>query len=451
MFKILFISCNLTKEPYPVYPLGMSMLADFIRGKGFQVIEWDFMVAENSVEKLQRVLNFHKPDIIGLSIRNVDNINYGEQETYLHHYKEIIKEIRRFSSVPVVAGGSAFSLFPAEMLSELETDYGIVGEGENVFISLIENIKNGKPPKGKILYAHDYPECNDFHSISRNPVLADFYLNNGGMLNIQTKRGCPHRCAYCSYPLLEGHKYRFRPADEVIEEIIELRDKYKADYIFMTDSVFNDTEGRYMGIIEKMLKRDISIPWMAFFRPDEFADEEVKMLKASGLKAIEWGTDCSSDTTLSAMRKDFNWKTAEAANNLFASNGIANSHFIIFGGPGETRDTVMEGLENISRLEKAVVFASLGIRIFPGTHIHRKALDEGFITKGRSLLNPVFYFSPEITPEFLNDAILKSFKYRMDRVYPWEKKSMKIIKAFHDQGYRGPVWDFILRNWENGK
>ncbi|NCU33371.1 MAG: hypothetical protein EOM23_10700 [Candidatus Moranbacteria bacterium] len=105
----------------------------------------------------------------------------------------------------------------------------------------------------------------------------------------------------------------------------------------------------------------------------------------------------------------------------------------------------------ISKLEKAVVFASLGIRIFPGTHIHRKAIDEGFVTEDRSLLSPVFYFSPDITPEFMNDAILKSFDSRMDRVYPWEKKSMRIIKAFHDQGYRGPVWDFLLRNWENKK
>lgn len=451
MSKILLISCNLTKEPYPVYPLGMSMLADSMRVKNFAVVEWDFMVAENSVEKLQRVLNFHKPDIIGLSVRNVDNINYGEQETYLHHYKEIIEEIRRFSSVPVVIGGSAFSLFPVEMLNELEADYGIVGEGENVFPSLIESIKNGKPPPGKILYARDYPECSDFHSLTRNPVLADFYLNKGGMLNIQTKRGCPHRCAYCSYPLLEGRKYRFRPVNEVIEEIIELREKYKADYIFMTDSVFNDTEGRYMLIVEEMIRQDISIPWMAFFRPDKFTDGEVKTLKASGLKAVEWGTDCSSNATLNAMQKDFDWETVEAANNLFASHGIANSHFIIFGGPGENRDSAMKGLENISKLEKAVVFASLGIRIFPGTHIHRKAIDEGFITEGRSLLSPIFYFSPDITPEFLNDAILKSFGSRMDRVYPWEKKSMRIIKAFHDQGYRGPVWDFLLRNWENKK
>ena len=111
----------------------------------------------------------------------------------------------------------------------------------------------------------------------------------------------------------------------------------------------------------------------------------------------------------------------------------------------------MEGLENVSRLENAVVFASLGIRIFPETPIYQRAIDEGVITKDKSLLNPVFYFSPEVTPESLNNAILKSFASRMDRIYPWEKKSMKIIKAFHDQGYRGPVWDFLLKNWENGK
>ncbi|HUT25962.1 MAG TPA: B12-binding domain-containing radical SAM protein, partial [Sumerlaeia bacterium] len=97
------------------------------------------------------------------------------------------------------------------------------------------------------------------------------------------------------------------------------------------------------------------------------------------------------------------------------------------------------------RLEGCVVFAFRGVRILPGTGIHRRAVEEGVVGQADSLLEPRFYYSPEVTEGFLDAAIAKSFAPRHDRIYP-PGQGMDRIQAFHRMGRRGPIWDLLLAN-----
>ena len=220
--------------------------------------------------------------------------------------------------------------------------------------------------------------------------------------------------------------------------------EYKTDYYAITDSVFNDSTNDYLLVAEELIRRKIDTPWMCFLRPDDFKMDEVRLLKRAGLSSVEWGTDCASDKTLEAMQKDFKWDHVVHSNNLFASEGIANGHFIIFGGPGETKQTVKEGLANIAGLSDCVVFGSIGVRVFPHTGMYEQALKENIINQDSNLLMPVFYFSPHIEHDWLHDQILDSFTGRMDRIYPGGLDADKTA-AFHLFGYRGPAWDYILK------
>lgn len=443
MAKILLISCNITQQPYPVYPLGLTMVAEAARKKGHTVVEWDPLLEDDII----KVLRENRFDIIGLSIRNVDNVNFTQSESYTPYYTQLVKQLREHSSSTIVLGGAGYSIFPKELLEETGADYGVVGEGEKAFCELIEQIEKGNPPTEKIIRSNCLLEGSEISANSRNILLADYYLKNGGMLNIQTKRGCPHQCAYCSYPTLEGNCYRFRPTEDVLDEIQILVEKYHADYFSITDSVFNDSKGNYLQIAKGLISRNISVPWMAFFRPQNFKKEEIELLKRSGLSSVEWGTDCSTDETLQEMNKDFCWEEVAHCNELFSSAGISNSHFIIFGGPGETQKTVCEGLDNIAKLQNCVVFASIGVRIFPNTPIHSRLIKEGIVQEGENLLQPKFYFSDSIKSENLHNEIVASFGLQIDRVYPYGQDIEK-IKAFHRLGYRGPIWDMLLRKKE---
>jgi hypothetical protein len=215
------------------------------------------------------------------------------------------------------------------------------------------------------------------------------------------------------------------------------------DYLTFADSVFNDREGRYLEIAEEMVRREVHVPWMAFFRPSHFDAAEAALLQRSGLRSVEWGTDCATQVTLDAMGKGFSWGEVEESNRVFAQAGIANAHFVMFGGPGETHDTVRQGLANLEALADCVVFAFCGVRILPDTGIHRHAVDTGQISEDDSLLEPRFYFAPDLDGEWLDAEITRSFGSRPDRIFP-PGRDMAKIKAFHRFGYRGPVWDMLL-------
>jgi len=444
MAKVLLISANTAEEPYPVYPLGMSMVAEAIRRCGHSAVEWDLYSNDASMDKMKEAVRREHPALIGLSLRNVDTVNYNKPTSYIPAYRAIVRELRTVSDAPIVLGGSAFTIFPEKIMKLTGADYGIAGEGEQAVCDLLDQLESGWPPAERIMHNNPVLSGAQFSALKRNDRLAKFYLSKGGMLSVQTKRGCPHRCAYCSYPVLEGRRYRYRDAADVVDEIEMLISKYNADYYSITDSVFNDTRGKYLEIAEELVRREISTPWMCFLRPHNFKSDEVAVLKRSGLSSIEWGTDCSTDITLKGMQKDFTWEQVVASNNVFADAGISSGHFIIFGGPDETHETAAEGLENIKRLNHCVVFASIGVRIFPDTPIYKRSLSEGVISAEDDLIEPTFYFSKSIEIPRLHEQILTGFEGRMDRIYP-DGQFVEKTKALHLFGHRGPAWDLLLK------
>ncbi len=440
---ILLVSCNMTVDPYPVYPLGLSIVAEAARREGYSVAVRDMLLYEGKIKRLIDFINREKPEIIGLSLRNIDTIDYYRNISSVSFYKKVVESIKKTTDAPVILGGSAFTIYPEEIMEECRADYGVVGEGEKLFCDLVSMIKKGCPPDSRILRSNSYIDGQNLIPVKREKVLADYYFKHGGMLNIQTKRGCPHRCVYCSYPNLEGGEYRFNSVKGVVDEIEKLIHDYSIDFYSITDSVFNDIEGNYLLIAKELVKRGISTSWMCYLRPGKFKEEEVELLKLSGLTAVEWGTDCSTDTTLKGMNKRFFWRDVVESNDLFAAHGIANSHFIIFGGPLETTETVLEGLDNLEKLDNSVIFATVGVRIYPGTPIYKIALKEGRIKENQNLLDSCYYFSSGVSPGFIREKIVESFGDRDDRVYPPDQHVEK-IKAFHKMGYSGPVWNLLL-------
>jgi radical SAM superfamily enzyme YgiQ (UPF0313 family) len=448
MKRILLINGNRTTEPYPVYPLGMSLVASALRQRGYDCRETDlYYLQETSggepFTPLGALITGWEPDLVGLALRNVDNVSWPVPDACTPGYIEAVGHIRRFTKAPLVLGGSALTLFPRRLLEETGADYGIAGEGESAFADLADTLFSGGRPADRIIRADGYLDPGSAGSRDRDPDLARFYLSAGGMLNLQAKRGCPHRCAYCSYPALEGRCYRYRPAANVVDEIESLRDRYGADFYMITDSVFNDAGGHWLETAEELARRGITIPWTCYLRPGRFRDADVALLKRAGLHSVEWGTDCCTDTTLAAMGKDFGWNEVAASHEQFRQQGIYGSHFIMFGGPGETPSTVSKGIANLSSLNQAVVFAGIGIRMFPDTPIVARAVAEGLLEPGADLFEPRFYISPAVDPLWLDSTLKTAFAVRSDRVYGDSTLSEK-TRMMHGLGYRGPVWDFLL-------
>ncbi|MCJ7601199.1 MAG: radical SAM protein, partial [Desulfobulbaceae bacterium] len=399
------------------------------------------VLADGGREGLGSYLSGKRFDLVGVSIRNLDTVDSAAPNECLTGVVEIMHLIRQKVAAPVVLGGPAFSIMPQALMELLDADYGVVGEGEELLPWLASEIAAGTPPAEKIFYAESREQ------VWQKPVFTDsaarFYIKHGGMLNVQTKRGCPHTCSYCTYPSIEGRQIRYRDPEEVAEEVARLQTDYGARYIFFTDSFFNDGQGHFLEVAEALIRQNNRIPWSAFFRPQNLERDHLRLLKRSGLAAVELGTDAATDITLAGINKKFSFADVLHIHERVINEGIPCAHFIMFGGPDEDEETLRQGLKNIEKLEKSVVFAFVGIRILPGTAIFDRAVQDGLIKADQSLLQPRFYFSPYVSRERIEEQVNQSFSHRIDRIYPCCEFEERIA-MLHNMGHVGPLWNLVL-------
>lgn len=443
--KFFLLSANVTTSPYPIYPVGMGMIAAALTSAGHEVLQADFLFHETSLEALGKEIHDYNPDFVGISVRNIDNVNFANSRYYIDNVTNIVSMIREVSSAKVLLGGAGYSLLPELILKETGADYGFVGEGERLIIEFADNAAKGIYPQNQLVGPAASLQGTDIASALYDERLMKFYLGSGSIASIQTKRGCTYNCVYCTYPLLEGRSLRSRDPREVVNDIIELCDKFNANYIFFVDSVFNDDEGVYLDVVEEMLRQNITVPWTAFIKPGGLTDEIVQKMKKCGFAAAEVGADAACDRTLQKMGKSFSFKDVVECNDLLVRNGIAVSHFFMFGGPGETMETVEEGISNILALEKCVSFIFMGIRVLPNTPLARIALAEKVISPDEDLLHPTYYISPAVDSDWLQKRLNEAFADRRNCLFPPDSMDNS-LQILHKLGYTGPMWDLLLKD-----
>ena len=448
--KVLLVSANRLREPYPVYPLGLDYVAGAIaENHQVQIVDMNNLGA---YDLLAEVIKAFSPDVIGLSLRNIDNTDTTDPRGFIGQYRTIVDLIRQHSGARLILGGSGFTIFPAETMHALDADYGVIGEGERLALLLnaIENRKDASTIPGVIT-----PETHKSlpqpwegkvtRRIDPNPSSLQFYLQNGGMLNLQTKRGCHFKCVYCTYPNIEGHHLRLMDPEETATAARKLQAS-GAKYFFITDSVFNVDCAHSLAVARAFKKNGISIPWGAFFAPLKQPEDYFRIMADAGLTHVEFGTDSLSNTVLASYRKPFRDHQIFKIHQAAIDAGLYVAHYFLLGGPGENPQTLKETLSRIGRLEKSAFFFFCGMRIYPGTALFEIAVNEGQLEKGASILEPVFYRSPLID----SDEIVRQIRQEAGGRINWVigaggEDTAKIIAQLYQRGHCGPLWEYLIR------
>ncbi|HUI08574.1 MAG TPA: lipid biosynthesis B12-binding/radical SAM protein [Verrucomicrobiae bacterium] len=448
--RVLLISSNRCREPYPVFPLGLAHLASALRRAGHTTYLLDSQVTTVPID---RVLAEFRPDIVGISMRNVDDVQPLRRETYFNGDAELCRNLRRHCTCPVVVGGTAFSIFPEQLLTLTGADFGIHGAGEVAFNRLIEALATGADPRdirglvyrrGERIVVNpcDLAEPICPEAAERPPELVDFYLRQSSMLNIQTQRGCQLKCCYCTYPLIDGRRCRRRAPDAVAAEL-EAMQRQGAKHVFITDSVFNTSAEHVAGICEAILRRNLKVQWSCFLRPQRLTRGLMTLMARAGLTHIEFGADSFCDSVLAEYGKALTFDDIWQSSELARTADVRYAHFLICGGPGETRETLQTTFANSNRLQGAIIFALAGMRVYPGTPLLARAQREGVLPPDVDLLPPVYYLSPDLTrrellrqlatfkrqaPNWLVGAAPPSFAQLSDRL--------------RQRGVVGPLWEY---------
>jgi radical SAM superfamily enzyme YgiQ (UPF0313 family) len=334
----------------------------------------------------------------------------------------------------------------------LGADYGIIGEGERL-AALLEAIEKGTDPAGLpgvILpgQAAALPKPFDTpvaRTLNRFPTVTDYYVRHGGMLNLQSKRGCPFRCIYCTYPHIEGHHLRFVAPQEIARTAVEL-EAAGARSLFVTDSAFNADPDHSLEVARAFRKAGLTLPWGAFFAPTRLPDDYFQIMADCGLCHVEFGTESLSDTVLSAYGKPFRRQAVLAAHRMARDAGLHTAHYMLFGGPGETPQTLAETLDGVERLDKCAVFMFCGMRIYPHTRLYDLALAEGQIRNGQNLVVPNFYHPPGIDMHHIMEAIQARRRGRLNWIIgAGSPETAAITARMYRKGYSGPLWEYLCR------
>jgi len=449
--KIALISANFYKIPYPVYPLGISYLASYLSATlpdAFEVKLYDCI--HEDTEELSCFLRQNDFLLIGVSFRNFDDsTNSFDENIFMSKYKEVMSVVRAFTGRPVVIGGSGFSVFPELMFNELNPDYGIQGEGEETLRQLVLAIDEGREPYHIEGLAYRTPDgafhINGHTNYISAPILhvendwVNYYWKEGGMLNIQTKRGCPYHCIYCSYPLVDGRRVRTLDARMVVKNIEELYFSKGVSYLFFTDSIFNIHSAYNEELTRRLIESKAKISWGAYFSPSNMTFDELKLYKQSGLTHVEFGTDSLSDSQLENYGKKFRFSDIKKQSEYCGNLGIFYAHYLILGAYGETEETLNETFARSTELGLTIYFPYIGMRIYPDTELCRIALDEGLIHSPDELINPVRYLSKKIDKDTIRSRAMSTGQRW---VFPDDPHS-PMMDVLRKRGRKGLLWEYI--------
>lgn len=425
--------------------------------QGHEVTTADLCFADSPRSVITEAVRAFDPQVVGISLRNLDSSTYPESYSYVEDYRALVDTIREECNAAIVLGGSGFTVMPVRLLEILAADVGIAGEGEAAFPWVLERIGAGEilkstpqfrcepvnggvcvTPLGRIapLDSTGVPTRRRFDTTA--------YYERGGALNVQTKRGCHFHCVFCSYPVIEGTTVRLRSAAAVADEIQEARREFGVRHWFIVDNIFNVPIDHAKAVCEELIARGLDIEWSAYLNPRLVDEDLCRLMARSGCKGIEFGADSGSRPMMVNLKKDFDPGDLRRTSALCHEHGLKFCHSLVFGGPGETRDTVTETIDLMDELRPTAVIAMTGIRILPGTEMVQIALRDGQIEPHDDLLYPRFYISPALE-DGLIECIEQHARRRSNWIVPGRgiKTNVEVLRKLRERRIKGQLWRLL--------
>jgi radical SAM superfamily enzyme YgiQ (UPF0313 family) len=385
-------------------PLGPALVAAACGKAGHDVVLLNLMFEEDTQSAIQDGVNGLRPEVIGISVRNIDDQNMADPKFLLPPVREVVRTCRRLGDAPIIVGGAGYSIFPASALRYLGADMGIQGEGETAFPALLERLAKGAPVSGLPgLYLPGQRPAE--RTFAKN--LDDLPLPEAGLwipsvrsqsefwVPVQTRRGCSLDCSYCSTSAIEGRDFRSHSPEAIAAWLKQLTSSGFTNFNFV-DNTFNLPPRYTEELCWKIVERGLAINFWCIIYPQWIDSKLVKLMAKVGCREISLGFESGSDPMLASLNKRFNAEEVKTVAKMFADAGIFRRGFLLLGGPGETRESVEESLAFTDSLNLDALKVTVGVRVYPETPLAATALAEGLIRPDEDLLWPRFYLAPRL-------------------------------------------------------
>jgi radical SAM superfamily enzyme YgiQ (UPF0313 family) len=411
--RVLCISANNSRLVVPPFPLGLASVVAAL-GPDHELRVVDCMFTPNCQPAISRILMDFQPELIAVSMRNLDNQASCQPVFYFPEVKAFIHWLRSHSRSPIIVGGSAFNILPLELAQYLSPDFGLAGESELSFRTLVDTFPNLDVANLPGLVWRDGPAWR----LNPPPIVPDLDLlpdpaweyfspdlyheaqgsaKLPGMVTVQSRRGCPMRCIYCTTPRLEGRRLRARSPAKIAAFLAAGYRRWGLTRYYFVDNMFNYPKDYARELCQAIQALHLPLTWSCLINP-AFPDPELfQRIREAGGNRVQVGNESGSDLILRNLGKGFTRQRVEQTLNGLTKAGLEYGCFLLLGGPGETPETVRESVTFLERYSPFMVNLTVGIRIYPDTPLHRLALAEGVVSPSDNLLWPYFYLSPAVS------------------------------------------------------
>lgn len=379
-FPVLLSMLGKKTFRFSIPSIGPAVLAAYLQQHQIEVDVKDFFFDE---------INFTNYDIIGVS-----STFLSDQD--VNNIVELARRINPSSGI-ILGGPISWSIPPGQLISQIpDVDYIVVKSGEQSFLELIEAIRQDRDPISVKSLVYKSKEGNlvetpirshtDFVDFSR-PAWESMGIpspNRIPVLPIETSRGCPNNCAYCSEVTYWGKPVRYRPIDAVVKELEYNVTRYGISTFRFTDSCFSAPPERCSQLCDQIFKNctknGMPVKWSAYARIDNLNKELLETMQRSGCVALDLGLESGSETVLRKMGRGYTPQAASEITKIARELGIFTNFNVIVGFPGETRETIAATTETINTAKPDTISCFL-FHLPPNTRVF-SALDlfkiEGF-------------------------------------------------------------------------
>jgi radical SAM superfamily enzyme YgiQ (UPF0313 family) len=358
--KVLLINPNLPGYSPAYPPLGLLYIAAVLKREGHSVRVMDANLERASKDMLTQRIEDNKPDVVGITMSSL-------QVGTAYETAFIAKQVMG-NKTTVIVGGAHPTALPEQTLQECPAiDIVVVGEGEVTIIQLTKALQNDQELSD--VQGIVYRKQNDIAISNPRPRLIDLdslpfpayefaplqkYFRNQATeiyrpsLAVITSRGCPFRCVFCSNPVWKG-KTEFRSAQNVVDEIQWLYEKFAIKEVYFHDDTFNICPKRVEKICNEIMLRRLhhKIVWRAECRANKgFVTEALfSLMKGAGCWAVFFGVESGNQKILRLINKSVTLKEVRNAFLLAKATGLKTGGFFMIGNIGENEFTIKDTIE----------------------------------------------------------------------------------------------------------
>ena len=302
--KVLLISANTEQFNMPVIPLGLACVSAAVAKAGHDVILIDLMFEKNATGILKKAITEFYPECTGISVRNIDDQNFEAPVFLLDKVKEVVSICRELTDAPIVLGGAGYSIFPESTITYLEADMGIACEGEIAFPALLSRLENGHDLSGipgLYIRTRGLQSAIEFAGTLDSLTLPDPGILSVSMaqkkqlwIPVQTRRGCPLKCSYCSTPVIEGTIIRKR-SPETVTNWVEKWVREGCEKFFFVDNTFNLPPDYAKKLCRSITERNLDISWSCILYPKNSSVQKLRSATQTSFACIVDNTVLSNE------------------------------------------------------------------------------------------------------------------------------------------------------------